>query len=132
MNNRTLLQDTGGDYTSIKLDSAEIIAENLYQWRLNEWNEKYHAKFKKYSPGNQVWDKRTLEDTWKQVKANRGSAGINGVTIEGFEQNSQQNLAEIERQLKENRYFPQPVKRVLIPKDNGKMRQLGVLLTYDE
>ncbi|MCZ7397912.1 MAG: hypothetical protein O8C59_05360, partial [Candidatus Methanoperedens sp.] len=93
---------------------------------MKKWNEKYHAKFKKYSLGNQVWDKRNLENAWKQVRANRGSAGVDGVTIEEFEQNSQQNLTEIERQLKENRYVPQPVKRVLIPKDNGKMRQLGV------
>jgi RNA-directed DNA polymerase len=83
---------------------------------MKKWNEKYHAKFKKYSLGNQVWDKSNLENAWKQVRANRGSAGVDGVTIEGFEQNLQQNLAEIERQLKENRYVPQPVKRVLIPK----------------
>src|SRR5659263_137997 len=93
---------------------------------MKKWNEKYHAKFKKYSLGNQIWDKKNLENAWKQVRANRGSAGVDGVTIEEFEQNSQQNLAEIERQLKENRYVPQPVKRVLIPKDNGKMRPLGV------
>jgi RNA-directed DNA polymerase len=98
---------------------------------MKKWNEKYHAKFKKNSLGNQVWDKRNLENAWKQVRANRGSAGVDGVTIEEFEQNLQQNLAEIERQLKENRYVPQPVKRVLIPKDNGKMRQLGVPAVKD-
>jgi len=98
---------------------------------MKKWNEKYHAKFKKYSLGNQVWDKKNLEDAWKQVRANRGSAGVDGVTIEGFEQNLQQNLAEIERQLKENRYVPQPVKRVLIPKDNGKMRSLGIPTVKD-
>jgi len=98
---------------------------------MKKWNEKYHAKFKKHSLGNQIWDKRNLENAWKQVRANKGSAGVDGVTIEEFEQNSQQNLAEIERLLKENRYVPQPVKRVLIPKDNGKMRQLGVPVIKD-
>ena len=43
---------------------------------MKKWNEKYHAKFKKYSLGNQIWDKRNLETAWKQVRANRGSAGV--------------------------------------------------------
>ncbi|MBU4372881.1 MAG: hypothetical protein KJ714_00255 [Euryarchaeota archaeon] len=52
-------------------------------------------------------------------------------TVEEFEQNLEQNLSEIQRQLKENHYVPNPVKRVLIPKDNGKMRQLGVPTVKD-
>lgn len=70
---------------------------------MKKWNEKYHAKFKKHSLSNQIWDEKNLVKAWKQVRANRGSAGIDGVTIEEFEHNSEQNLKEIQRQLKENR-----------------------------
>src|SRR5450756_3007306 len=69
---------------------------------------------------------KNLEKAWKRVKANKGSAGIDRITIEQFEQNLQQNLAEIQRLLKEKRYEPSPVLRVLIPKDNGKVRKLGI------
>lgn len=98
---------------------------------MRKWNDIYHAIFKKHTLGNQIWDKKNLEKAWKQVRANKGSAGIDGVTIEEFEQNLEQNLSEIQRQLKENHYVPNPVKRVLIPKDNGKMRQLGVPTVKD-
>jgi retron-type reverse transcriptase len=69
--------------------------------------------------------KRTLKKHGR-VKTNRGSAGNDGITIEQFEQNLSQNLAEIQRLLKEKRYDPNPVLRILIPKDNGKMRKLGI------
>jgi group II intron reverse transcriptase/maturase len=98
---------------------------------VKKWNQQYHDKFKEFALIHKVWDKKNLEKAWKSVKANRGSAGIDGITIEQFEQNLQQNLAEIQRLLKEKRYEPKPVKRVLIPKDNGKMRQLGIPTVRD-
>lgn len=54
---------------------------------MRKWNDIYHAIFKKHTLGNQIWDKKNLEKAWKQVRANKGSAGIDGVTIEEFEQN---------------------------------------------
>ncbi len=98
---------------------------------MKKWNQQYHDKFKRHSLIFQVWDEKNLGKAWKSVKANKGSAGVDGVTIEQFEQNLQQNLAEIQRLLKEKRYEPKPVKRVLIPKDNGKMRQLGIPTVRD-
>lgn len=71
---------------------------------MRKWNDIYHAIFKKHTLGNQIWDKKNLEKAWKQVRANKGSAGIDGVTIEEFEQNLEHNLSEIQRQLKENHY----------------------------
>src|SRR5450830_741729 len=91
---------------------------------MKKWNQQYHEKFKAFALIHKVWDQKNLEKSWKRVKANRGSAGIDNITIEQFEQNLQQNLAEIQRLLKEKRYEPSPVLRVMIPKDNGKMRKL--------
>jgi group II intron reverse transcriptase/maturase len=98
---------------------------------MKKWNQRYHDKFKKHSLINQVWDEKNLGNAWKRVRANKGSAGIDGVTIPVFQQNLPQNLAEIQRLLKEKRYVPEPVKRVLIPKDNGKMRPLGIPTVRD-
>ncbi|KCZ73266.1 Retron-type reverse transcriptase [Candidatus Methanoperedens nitroreducens] len=98
---------------------------------MKKWNQQYHDKFKEFALIHKVWEQENLVKAWESVRANKGSAGIDGVTIEQFEQNLQQNLAEIQRLLKENRYEPEPVKRVLIPKDNGKMRQLGIPTVRD-
>jgi RNA-directed DNA polymerase len=98
---------------------------------MKKWNQRYHDKFKKHSLIDKVWNEKNLEQAWKRVKINKGSAGIDNITIQEFQQNLPQNLAEIQRLLKENRYTPKPVKRVLIPKDNGKMRQLGIPTVRD-
>ncbi len=98
---------------------------------MKKWNQQYHDKFKEFALIHKVWDEKNLEKAWKSVEANKGSAGIDGVTIEQFEQNLTQNLAEIQRLLKEKRYEPSPVLRVLIPKDNGKVRKLGIPTVRD-
>jgi RNA-directed DNA polymerase len=98
---------------------------------MKKWNQRYHDKFKKHSLIDQVWNEKNLEKAWKRVKENKGSAGIDRVTIQEFENNLPQNLTEIQRLLKEKRYTPKPVKRVLIPKDNGKMRPLGIPTVRD-
>src|SRR3990172_9165190 len=98
---------------------------------MKKWNQQYHDKFKKHSLINQVWNEKNLEKAWERVKANKGSAGIDNISITEFEQNLTQNLTEIQRLLKENRYVPKPVKRVFIPKDNGKMRPLGIPTVRD-
>ncbi|MCX9011379.1 MAG: group II intron reverse transcriptase/maturase [Candidatus Methanoperedens sp.] len=98
---------------------------------MKKWNQQYHDKFKRHTLIFQVWDEKNLERAWKQVRANKGSAGIDDITINEFEQNLSRNLAEIQRLLKEKRYVPSPVKRVFIPKGNGKMRPLGIPTVRD-
>jgi RNA-directed DNA polymerase len=98
---------------------------------MKKWNQQYHDKFKAFALIHKVWDQKNLEAAWKSVKANKGSAGIDNITTGQFEQNLSQNLAEIQRLLKERRYEPSPVLRVLIPKDNGKMRKLGIPTVRD-
>ncbi len=98
---------------------------------MKKWNQQYHDKFKAFALIHKVWDQKNLERAWKSVKANGGSAGIDNITIEQFERNLLQNLAEIHRLLREKRYEPSPVLRVLIPKDNGKMRKLGIPTVRD-
>jgi RNA-directed DNA polymerase len=99
--------------------------------RMKKWNQQYHDKFKKHALIHQVWNEKNLGNAWKRVRENKGSAGIDNISINEFEQNLSQNLAEIQRLLKENRYLSQPVKRVFIPKDNGKTRPLGIPTVRD-
>jgi len=93
---------------------------------MRKWNEKYHDKFKRHSLSGQLMDVRCLDAAWKKVRANRGSGGIDGETIESFEAKKEARLAEIRTLLKERRYKPQPVRRVYIPKPDGRKRPLGI------
>ena len=69
---------------------------------------------------------KVLESAWQKVRANRGSAGIDRVTITMFEKQKDKYLKEIEHELKMGTYQPKAVKRVYIPKGQGKMRPLGI------
>lgn len=66
-----------------------------------------------------------------EVFINKGSAGIDGVTVEEFRNNYKMNMLELRRQLLEDRYQAQPVKRVWIPKGDGRERPLGVPIVKD-
>ncbi len=63
---------------------------------------------------------------FKAVKKNRGAAGIDGVTIAMYESNLTENLTSLMRELKQGLYQPKPLRRVNIPKGDGKTRPLGI------
>jgi RNA-directed DNA polymerase len=73
----------------------------------------------------------TLKVAWLRVKANRGSAGVDKVSIEQFEAQADKYLLELESALKAERYQVQCIKRVYIPKTDGKMRPLGIPTVKD-
>ena len=79
--------------------------QDLFKMVLNEpdlWEDSYHRRYA--NPGNMT-------------------AGTSGLTIDGYSEERAANLREL---LRENRYEPTPVRRVYIPKANGKMRPLGI------
>lgn len=63
---------------------------------------------------------------WERVKANKGAAGIDGETIEQFEENLKDNLYKLWNRMSSGCYFPPPVKTVAIPKKDGGERKLGI------
>ena len=71
------------------------------------------------------------EDALERVKENKGSAGIDGLSVKELPEYVAQNWSEIKAALMEGRYKPKPVKRVEIPKPNGGMRQLGIPTVLD-
>ena len=70
--------------------------------------------------------KETVYAAYKHVKANKGAAGVDGITIQKFEEKLEDNLYKIWNRMTSGSYFPPPVKAVEIPKADGKVRKLGV------
>jgi group II intron reverse transcriptase/maturase len=75
--------------------------------------------------------KRTVWEAYQQVKANRGSAGIDDETIAMFEQDLPRNLYKLWNRMSSGSYFPPPVKQVQIPKAKGGFRKLGIPTVSD-
>lgn len=70
-------------------------------------------------------------DAFRRVKANRGSAGVDEETIEGFERSLKGNLYKLWNRMSSGSYFPSPVRVVEIPKENGGKRPLGIPTVED-
>lgn len=70
--------------------------------------------------------KQLVWEAWKRVKANRGTYGIDLVSLEKFEADLPKNLYKIWDRMSSGSYFPPPVRRVDIPKDDGRTRPLGI------
>lgn len=68
----------------------------------------------------------TLELAWQHVRVNKGAAGVDKITTSRFEKQKIEYLKEIEQELKNGTYTPKAVKRIYIPKGQGKMRPLGI------
>ena len=75
--------------------------------------------------------KQEMWEAYRLVKANRGAAGIDGQSIEGFEENLEKNLYKIWNRMSSGSYFPPPVRGVEIPKANGGTRLLGIPTVAD-
>src|SRR4029077_14711444 len=79
----------------------------------------------------EVCDRENLEKAWKRVRQNKGSPGVDGMTIEDAKGYLRERWPSIRSQLLEGTYQPQPVKRVEIPKPGGGVRKLGVPCVVD-
>ena len=75
--------------------------------------------------------KRAVWEAYKRVKANQGAAGVDGQSIEEFEKSLSDNLYKLWNRLSSGSYFPPPVRRVEIPKQDGGTRPLGIPTVSD-
>lgn len=75
--------------------------------------------------------KQAVWDSYLKVKSNRGAAGVDHQSIEIFEEDLKNNLYKIWNRMSSGSYFPPPVRRVEIPKGDGKMRALGIPTVAD-
>ena len=79
----------------------------------------------------EILNQNNLNKAYKKVVANKGVAGVDGITVEEEFDYLKENKDRIINQIRKRKYKPQPVKRVQIPKENGKMRNLGIPTVTD-
>ena len=83
------------------------------------------------SLARQLCQPETLHAAWRKVRANKGGPGSDGVTIQQFEANLTKHLRQLSRELTEERYYPLPVQKFTMKKENGGTRELSVLTLKD-
>lgn len=102
--------------------SGRVIAQRLLQLEHGTSSEDLLERI--FTPGN-------LRQAWLRVKANRGAAGVDGMTIAQFPAFARQHWEKIRSRLMAGTYHPAPVRRVFIPKPNGDLRPLGIPTVLD-
>lgn len=79
-----------------------------------------------------ILERDNLNRAYKQVKANKGGPGVDGMTVDKLSDYLRTHAAEIVETVKAGKYIPQPVRRVMIPKEEkGKFRPLGIPTATD-
>jgi len=96
-----------------------------FQRKLHE-KAKAEPRFRFYSLYDKSYRMEVLVAAYRKAEANGGTSGVDGETFKDVEKKGVANyLAELQLEMKERRYVPKPVRRVYIPKANGKQRPLG-------
>ncbi len=84
-----------------------------------------------FSLMDKVFAPKTLAVAWAKVRANKGAAGVDGQSIEQVRGEGRLYLSELSAALRDGTYRPQAVKRVDIPKGDGRTRPLGIPTVKD-
>src|SRR5438094_8244727 len=79
----------------------------------------------------EICERENLKEALRQVKGNKGSAGVDGITVNQLTDYLKQHWPVIREQLLSGTYEPKPVRRVEIPKPDGGVRKLGIPTVLD-
>jgi RNA-directed DNA polymerase len=74
----------------------------------------------------QILDRKNLNEAFKQIERNKGAGGIDGMQDDDLLSYLKEHGQEILQSFRNGKYRPKPVRRVEIPKENGKVRKLGI------
>ena len=112
--------------TNNSKEKVRQLQNKLYLTAKKCSSRRFHALYDK------VYRDDVLYEAWKRVKANQGSSGVDGITIEDIEASGVNcYLTGIQSELKSGTYRPLPVRRVMIPKPDGSQRPLGIPCVKD-
>ena len=114
--------------------AALSLREALLPPKVQRWRQKLSGKAKAqkryrfYSLYDKVIDPETLKAAYRHVRANEGAPGVDGVTFARIDDviGEERFVEELRGELSTGRYKASPVRRVYIPKANGKLRPLGI------
>ena len=107
-------------------ERVQTLYDKLYHKAKQDKNFKFYVLYDKMSIPYM------LREAWKTVKSNCGGPGVDNMTIQDVESIGVDNyLTELGEDLRKQTYQPRPVKRVMIPKDNGGERPIGIPTVRD-
>lgn len=112
--------------TNNSKEKVRQLQNKLYLTAKKCSSRRFHTLYDK------VYREDVLLEAWKRVKANQGSSGIDGISIDDIgNAGVEKYLKEIQIELMQGIYQPSPVKRVMIPKPDGSQRPLGIPTVKD-
>jgi len=103
------------------IEKVRQLQRKLWVCAKQSKTRRFHALYDRIYRSDVLWE------AWRRVRSNRGSAGVDGITLRSIEERGVDAFLEgIQVDLKAGRYRPVPVLRRWIPKADGKQRPLGI------